>query len=169
MLMRRLLPIVMLLIGCSLSAAQPGRVYTSLQEVEDPEEVYVLRLRHQRLRHVPAAVWQMGNLRELDLRGNRLASLPDSVGTLANLRRLELSRNPIQALPPALAAADSLRELILWDTYITTLPPEFARLDGTLRLIDLRSCPLTPDDQAALSALLPRVEKRWDYACNCGY
>ena len=146
---------------------QEDRVYTSLAQVKDPSQVYHLRLRHRRLREVPPEVWRMPNLRVLDLRGNRIAALPDSVGRLAHLQRLDLSRNPLTFLPDSLSKMTELRELVLWDTYVTSLPSSCVALDGTLGLLDLRSCPLTLDDQTVLTRMLPTVKILWDYACNC--
>ncbi len=164
--MRRLLLIVLMAFP-ALLVAQPDRVYKSLDEVKDPAQVYILRLRHKRLKTLPSQVYAMPNLRELDLRGNRIAALPDSVALLASLQRLELSRNPIDTLPPAMASMAGLRELVLWDTKVTALPKEFAALDATLELLDLRSCHLLLDEQEAIERLLPSVKKLWDYACNC--
>ena len=59
--------------------AQPDRVYKSLAEVTDPQQVYILQLRNKRLKSLPKVVLQMVNLKELDLRGNRIAFLPDSI------------------------------------------------------------------------------------------
>lgn len=164
--MRKLL-LIMLMALPAVLYAQPDKVYKSLSEVKDPEQVYILRLRHKRLKTLPYQVYTMPNLRELDLRGNHIAALPDSIALLTNLQRLELSRNPIDTLPPAMATMTELRELVLWSTRVTTLPKEFAALDGTLELIDLRSCHLLLDEQQAIEALLPSVKKLWDYACNC--
>ena len=146
---------------------QEDKVYTSLAQVKDPSQVYHLQLRHRRLREIPPEVWRMPNLRVLDLRGNRIAMLPDSVGRLVHLQRLDLSRNPLTFLPDSLSRLSDLRELVLWDTYVTALPPDCAALDGSLELLDLRSCPLTLDDQTVLTRMLPTVKKLWDYACNC--
>lgn len=164
--MHRLLTILLLFLPAAVFG-QPDKVYRSLSEVSDPADVYALRLRGKRLRAVPQEVYAMHNLRELDLRGNRIAVLSDSIALLQNLERLELSRNPLLSLPPAMALLPNLRELVLWDTQVTELPGEFARLDDTLRLLDLRDCPLTLDDQEAITKLLPSVKKLWDYACNC--
>ena len=159
--MRRLLLIVLMAFP-ALLVAQPERVYKSLDEGKDPAQVYILRLRHKRLKTLPPQVYAMPNLRELDLRGNRIAALPDSVALLASLQR-----NPIDTLPPAMASMAGLRELVLWDTKVTALPKEFAALDATLELLDLRSCHLLLDEQEAIERLLPSVKKLWDYACNC--
>ena len=151
----------------ALAVAQPDRVYKSLAEVDDPSQVYVLRLRGKRLKSVPPQVYGMPNLRELDLRGNRIRSLSDSIALLTHLERLELSRNPLDSLPAAMASMTELKELVLWDTRVTWLPDEFERLDGSLQVLDLRSCRLLLDEQKAIERLLPSVKKLWDYACNC--
>ncbi|MBR3724358.1 MAG: leucine-rich repeat domain-containing protein [Bacteroidales bacterium] len=164
--MRRWLLLMFMFLSVA-AVAQPDRVYKSLKDVSDPEEVYILRLRGKRLKRIPPQVYGMTNLRELDLQGNRIASLSDSIVLLANLERLVLSRNPIDSLPPVMAGMEQLRELVLWSTRVTSLPKEFAVLDGTLELLDLRSCRLLLDEQEAIEALLPSVKKLWDYACNC--
>ena len=97
----------------ALAAAQPDRVYKSLAEVDDPSQVYVLRLRGKRLKSVPPQVYGMPNLRELDLRGNRIRTLSDSIALLTHLERLELSRNPLDSLPAAMASMTELKELVL--------------------------------------------------------
>lgn len=164
----RLIYMVLLLCLPMLSAAQPDRVYRSLKEVADPAQVYHLQLHGKRLRHIPAAVYGMPNLQTLDLRGNRIAYLSDSIALLTRLQRLELSRNPLMELPSAVVRLKELKELVLWSTYVTALPPEIVQLEGRLALLDLRSCPLLPDDQEAIRAQLPSVKILWDYVCNCG-
>ena len=165
--MHKLLTILLLLLP-AVVFGQPDKVYRSLADVTDPNEVYILHLRGKRLRAVPAEVYSMPNLRELNLRGNRISTLSDSIALLRNLERLELSRNPIASLPPILATLPNLSHLVLWDTKVSSLPPEFEQMDGTLLLLELRDCPLTVEDQKAIEQLLPATRKLWDYACNCG-
>lgn len=165
----RSLFLVLAMLTATLAAAQPGRIYKSLDEVTDPGEVYILRLRGKHLKAVPSEVFAMTNLRELDLRGNRLTSLPDSIALLRHLERLEASRNPLSALPNEMSQMSQLRELILWDTYVADLPATFELLDATLEVLDLRSCRMSPDEQEAIAKMLPSVKKLWDNACNCGY
>lgn len=148
--------------------AQPDRVYKSLTEVTDPQQVYILQLRNKRLKSLPKVVLQMVNLKELDLRGNRIAFLPDSIAHLEHLQRLEVSRNPLMQLPATISQLKELKELVLWSTYVTDLPLGIETLDDTLEVLDLRHCPLTIENQEAIEKQLPSVKKLWDFACNCG-
>lgn len=166
--MHKMVVMLFALAGMYAAEGQSDRVYKSLDEVADPSEVYVLRLRNKRLRTVPSAVYGMANLRELDLRGNQISWLSDSIAQLRHLRRLEVSHNPLMGLPEGMTQMKELEELVVWDTYVTDVPPAFEALDSTLKVIDLRSCPLLPADQEKIAHMLPSVEKLWDKACNCG-
>ena len=188
--MRKTLLASLALLCLAAAQAQPGRVYTSLAQIKDPRQVYHLRVRHKRLRHVPAVVFQCGNLRTLDLsknfidtlspaiaslshlevlnlNRNKLRHVPPELGRLASLRVLDLGRNPLLELPPELGALRGLRRLALWMTGVVELPPTFVALDATLQELDLRACPLTYDNQEAIAQLLPTPKKRWNYVCNC--
>ena len=170
--------------------AQRDKVYKSLKEVRNPDSVYVLKLHFKRLRQIPPQVFTFRNLRvldlgrnfidtippeiatltqleELNLHRNKLRTVPPEVGQLRNLRKLNLSRNPLLELPDAIGQLTRLEELIIWCTGIVSFPPTFVALDQTLRLIDMRVCPMTRDDQQAIEELLPTPRKRWDYVCNC--
>lgn len=168
MMWRRVFCLLVLAVTAAQVCAQPGRVYKSLAEVQNPEDVYVLQLHNKKLRHIPSQVYQMVNLQTLDLRGNKIAYISDSIVRLEHLQVLDLSRNPLMDLPSALAWMKDLRELVLWSTYVNAVPQEFARLDGQLQLLDLRDCPLMLDDQKAIEQVLPTTKKKWYYACNCG-
>lgn len=188
--MKKSLTLILLLTLAFGAAAQRDRVYKSLKEVRRPDSVYVLKLNYKRLKQIPPKVFEMRNLRVLDLGRNFIDSIPPEIGTLANLEelnlqrnrirvvppelgnltklhRLNLSRNPILDLPDAMGNLVNLEELILWMTGIIAFPPTFVALNDNLKLIDLRVCPLTYDDQQAIEELLPSPRKRWDYVCNC--
>ena len=170
--------------------AQPDKVYRSLSEVNNPQDVYILRLRWKRLRAIPPEVFTFSNLRELDLSRNSIDSVPPEIGRLSHLQKvvlsrnlirhlpveitllqelqqLDLNRNPLADLPDGLAFLPGLRELVLWSTNITALPETFSELDGTLQLLDMRSCSLSLSEQQVIEALLPTPRKLWDQACNC--
>jgi len=184
---------VVLMLLCVMSVgvmAQRDKVYKSLKEVRNPDSVYTLQLHYKRLKKIPQKVFEMHNLRVLDLgrnfidsippeigrlsrlevldlRRNRIRTVPREVGQLKNLRVLNLSRNPILDLPDEIGTLSRLEELVLWCTGVVSFPPSFVALNNTLKLIDLRVCPLTWDDQQAIEELLPSPRKRWDYVCNC--
>jgi len=187
--LRHALILLMMLASTSIHA-QRDRVYTSLSEVKEPEQVYVLHLNYKRLKHVPAQIFTFTNLVELDLSKNmidslppdicrlthlevlnlcrnKLHSLPDSIGRLTELRVLNASRNPILDLPETLGLLVNLEELILNLTGVVSLPPSCFTLNYSLKVIDLRACPLTYDNQVAIEELLPSPRKRWNYVCNC--
>ena len=170
--------------------AQRDRVYKSLKEVRNPDSVYQLRLHFKRLKQIPPKVFtfrnlrsldlgrnfidsippeigQLTNLEQLDLRRNRIKVVPPELGLLTNLKVLNLSRNPILDLPDEMSSLTSLEELLIWCTGVISFPPSFVALNETLRVIDMRVCPLTYDDQQAIEQLLPSPRKRWDYVCNC--
>lgn len=188
--MRKTIVMLLLCIVAAGSMAQRDKVYKSLKDVRNPDSVYVLQLHFKRLRQIPPQVFSFRNLRvldlgrnfidsippeiasltqleELNLHRNRIRTVPPEVGKLVNLRKLNLSRNPILELPDALGQLRQLEELIIWCTGIVSFPPTFVALDQTLRLIDMRVCPMTYEDQQAVKELLPNPRKRWDYVCNC--
>lgn len=188
--MKKILFLSLLVLFALSAAAQRDRVYKSLREVRNPDSVYVLRLRYKRLRQIPPKVFEMRNLRSLDMGRNFIDSIPPEIGTLTNLevldlrrnririvppeigrltklKTLNLSRNPILDLPDEMSSLTQLEELILWCTGVIAFPPSFVALNNSLKLIDLRVCPLKWDDQEAIRELLPNPRKRWDYVCNC--
>lgn len=178
------------LMCCMSGMAQPGKVYRSVDDIKNPEDVYILRLRGKRLTEIPKEVFACINLKELDLSRNRLSevpseivnlqqlevlrlgrnnidSLPIEVAQLSHLVELDMNRNPLSDLPEAMGYMLSLQRLILWSTAVYSLPDSFAELDTRLQLLDLRSCLLTLDEQHAIRALLPTPRIQWDQACNC--
>lgn len=188
--MKKLLSILLLCCLATPCWAQRDRVYKSLKDVRNPDSVYTLQLRFKRLRKIPPKVFEMRNLRNLDLgrnfidsippeigtltklerldlRRNRLRTIPPEVGYLTNLKYVNFSRNPILELPDEMSALTNLEELVLWCTGVIAFPPSFVALDASLKLIDLRVCPLKWDDQEAIRELLPSPRKRWDYVCDC--
>lgn len=179
-----------LLILPTLLVAQPDKVYTSLSEVTNPADVYILRLNHQRLKAIPYQIFSFSNLRVLDLSKNRIRHLPPQIGSLTlleelnldrnrldtlpnelgrldHLVRLNLSRNPLLDLPDSLARLSHLEELRIWSTGIISFPPSFAALNYSLKVIDMRACPLSYDNQESIEAILPTPQKKWYRKCNC--
>ena len=188
--MKKAILFILIICIATGAVAQRNREYKSLKEVRNPDSVYILKLRYKRLRQIPPKIFtfrnlrkldlsrnfidsippeiaQLSNLEELNLRRNKIRIVPNEIGQLRQLRKLDMSRNPILDLPDAMSNLRNLEELIIWCTGIVSFPPSFVALNETLKLIDLRVCPLTYDDQQAIMELLPSPRKRWDYVCNC--
>ena len=51
---------------------------------------------------MPAEIWQLTSLRELDLRHNELTSVPAEIGQLTSLVELGLHRNQLTSVPAAI-------------------------------------------------------------------
>lgn len=180
-----------LIILCSSTAwGQTLRVYRSIGEVAHPDSVVQLSLRRQHLKSIPPDVFSYRNLQVLDLSRNRIRIIPDSIsrltelrdlnmernkihsvpsaiGSLCHLRRINLSRNPILDLPASMSQLSQLEELIIWSTGVIEFPDSFRSLNYTLKLIDMRACPLMHNHQEAIEEMLPTPRKRWNYTCNC--
>jgi len=188
--MKQLILFIVSMLAALVVYAQPDRVYLSLDEVENTDSVFILRLNRQRLRSIPSRVFTFRNLRVLDLGKNRIDSIPPQIGTLTHLeelnlqrnririvpaemgqltqlRLLNMNRNPILDLPAEMGQLTHLEHLIIWCTGVVDFPPTFAALNYTLKEIDMRVCPMTWDNQQAVEELLPTPRKRWDYVCNC--
>ena len=188
--MKRYLLTILLIIGAFCVSAQPGRTYTDLKQVKDPLQVYSLKLSFKRLKQVPVEIREMKNLEVLDLSKNYIDTLPSWIGELTQLKEVDVSRNwlhylpeelgglsklesldanrnPLQELPASMGSLAALRQLILWQTGIVELPPSAVMLNTTLKVLDLRACQLTQEDQETITDLLPDVKKVWDQACNC--
>jgi hypothetical protein len=103
---------------------------------------------------LPAAVWGLSHLVELDLGDNRIGTLDARVGQLQSLLLLGLRGNGLSSLPAPLFALPQLEDLLLADNALDTLPEAVAELPF-LRYLDvsgnvLRTLPYTV---AALDAL----------------
>ena len=189
--MKRMMLFFVLSAFCTANViAQHNRTYTSLEEVSNPDSVFVLILRHCKIPEFPEVILQMKNLERLDLSWNKMHSLPKEIGTLTklvylnlnhnrldsvpaeiaklqNLDTLILSRNRIFELPAEMGGMKNLHVLMLLSNGIKKLPDSFRHLDSTLQIIDLRANPLSYDDQLDIKDLIPTPKKRMTRVCNC--
>lgn len=187
---KKLLLALQMVVLIQTGLAQRDKVYTSLEEVTDPDSVYVLELKRAGLREFPMRILEFRNLEKLDLsrnkmvklpveigrlknlvylnlNHNRLDSIPKEIGQLAKLETLILSRNRILELPEEMGELHNLRELRMLSNGIIAVPESFRKLDKTLKIFDLRANPQTYDQQEAIRAVLPSVEIKMTYVCNC--
>ncbi|KAM3600131.1 uncharacterized protein V6R79_018286 [Siganus canaliculatus] len=112
----------------------------SLQELPDGlgatlNNLRVLVLRRNKFTAVPRAVFELGQLVELDLSHNSLRSLSEGVGQLRTLKKLCISHNKIQQLPAQIGALQLLEELDISFNELHHLPAAFSGL-SRLRTLD---------------------------------
>jgi Leucine-rich repeat (LRR) protein len=106
---------------------------------------------------LPAALWDLSNLVELDLGGNRVSSLGAGVGRLKSLLFLGMRANALTALPDSLFALPQLENLLLAGNILDTLPESVANL-AFLKYLDLsgnalRALPFTLAAMEGLDSL----------------
>ncbi len=166
-------------------------VYTNLAEaLKNPDKVYRLNLRHQKLKKIPDGVFTLTNLQELNLSKNKLKSIPKDIAKLKNLEILNMSSNKLDSLCPEIGQLVNIKRLILnqnvinflpasisnltkmyfldmWGNNIQSLPKEIVKLKSTLKTIDFRVISIKENDQEEMESLLPNTKIFFSTSCNC--
>lgn len=131
----------------------------SLQELPDGlgatlNNLRILVLRRNKFTAVPLAVFELGQLVELDMSHNCLKSFSESVGQLKGLKKLCISHNKIQNLPDQIGALQLLEELDISFNDLHAFPRSFSSLTK-LRTLDADHNKLNqfPPEILALSEL----------------
>lgn len=106
---------------------------------------------------VPAEVWTLTELQDLQLSNNRIVSIPEDVGNLVQLERLGLAGNRLRTLPAGIGKCVCLEGLWAHGNLIGSLPDTIGEL-GRLRNImlagnRLRSLPATVSELKYLEEL----------------
>jgi len=165
-------------------------IYDNLQEaLQNPDKVYRLDLRRNKLKIFPLDILKFKNLQELDLSKNNLKELPEKIGTLTNLQVLNVSGNKLQYLPDSIGELKNLKKLVgsrnslialpkrigdlhnleildLWENELSTFPDELSKLKK-LRWMDLRVILLNDEDQERIRKLLPDAKIFFSPSCKC--
>ncbi len=168
--------------------AQP--VYEDLNKaLQDPDKVYRLDLRGQKLKEVPPEIFKFKNLQDLDLSRNKLKSIPETIGLLTNLQVLNVSSNQIESLPDSIGMLKNLKKLIAFKNNLTGLPRELGNCENLevldlwsndlaifpeelsklkkLRWVDMRVIILNDEDQEKIRKLLPDTKIFFSPSCKC--
>lgn len=196
-LLKFFLPIVYyllptLLFGQLLDTASllASPIYDNLQEaLQNPDKVYRLDLRRNKLKTFPMEILKLKNLQELDLSKNNLKELPEEIGTLTNLQVLNISGNKLQYLPDSIGELKNLKKFVgsrnslvalpkrigdlqnleildIWENELSTFPDELSKLKK-LRWMDLRVILLNDEDQERIRKLLPNAKIFFSPSCKC--
>ncbi len=183
-------PLVMAqLLDSAALASQP--VFKSIEEgLKNPEQVYRLSLKKNKLTAIPIEISKFVNLQELDISKNRLkelpvyfenlthlqyldassnhlTSLPPEIGKCIELKKMVLNRNFIEELPSTMGYLNKLEHLDLWSNSIVEFPESFVLLQETLKVLDLRVINMNLERQEAIKALLPKTLIYFSRTCNC--
>ena len=86
------------------------------------------------LTEIPAEVFELEHLEELDLRSNQLISIPEAIGKLINLTKLNLSHNQLTSVPDSIAKLTNLTDLDLRNNKLTSLPKSITKLTNLTTL-----------------------------------
>jgi len=165
--------------------------YTDLTEaLQNPDKVYKLNLKKQKLKEIPKDVYKLKNLQELNVSKNKLKELPKDLDTLkylqvlnasANdldtiyaeigncieLQKLILNQNVIAHLPSTIENLTNMFFLDLWGNEIQQLPKEISKLENTLKVVDLRVINIPDYQQEEMILLLPKTKFFFSTSCNC--
>ena len=113
-----------------------------------------LDLRGKRLSKVPAAVFELTELVELNLSYNYLKELPASINKLRNLRVLRLDGNQLRELPHSICQLSNLFGLSVRENQLCVLPSNIKHLRNLHHLwLDNNQLSTLPDGIAELEKL----------------
>ena len=155
----------------------------------DPDTVYAISFRKQKLDSLPNKLFEFQNLVYLNLEKNKLRELPLKFKNLSQLEFLDLGKNeftifPILLcelqnlrvlkfhfnetayLPQCLGSLSQLEELDLFKNPIRKLPEELTQLKN-LKLLELRSIKFSPEFQEKWEEALPNAKIMFDPPCDC--
>ena len=174
--------------GCLLTTGQTT-IYTSLKEVDKPDQVKHLELRKDRLESFPEEIFAMTQLEILDLGKNRIKRIPERISELKNLKVIILSRNeitdlspltsnfaleeihadrnPIQSVPKDLNKLDKLLVFDCWQCELESLPKEMKTMQSLIE-IDLRQTFIRQQDAGIYYEWWPNAQVHTTWGCNCG-
>jgi len=116
-----------------------SKVPAAIWEVTELEE---LNLSYNYLKELPASINKLRNLRWMRLDGNQLRELPHSICELSNLSWLSVNFNQLCVLPSNIKHLRNLQILYLDNNQLTTLPDGIGELKK-LRWLRVAGNPLT--------------------------
>ena len=129
-----------------LSATQPllsteellhAKVFTNIDEaINNPPEVFLIRISNQNLEHFPAEILKLKNLQALDLSNNELIDISPNITQLTLLQQLNLRKNKLRTLPGELKELKNLKELKLGLNKFSTVPDVVWEINS-LKYLDL--------------------------------
>lgn len=160
----------------ALAAGTPVyRLDLTKQKIKElPAELYELKDLHElildrnKLKEIPVDINKLQQLQRLSISKNELKSFPPAICNLRNLTRLDLSDNLIDEIPDEIHRLYKLEELILWSNVIGYYPTTLMRLDN-LKVLDLLHNEMSDTEQERLKNLLPEIDLKLSPPCDCTF
>ncbi|NXW49442.1 LRC20 protein, partial [Nyctiprogne leucopyga] len=141
------------LANCKLMTFPVG-IYKAMRTVT--EGIHCISLANNELKSITSQfVTTFSQLRELNLAGNYLHRLPEEVTSLLHLQTINLSRNRFRRFPEPLATITTLETIDLEENEITEVPAEMLASMTSLRSLNLRANPVSPEARLLVRPLVP--------------
>ena len=102
---------------------------------------------------LPAALFQLRHLEQLDLSSTELSDLPAEIARLKNLRKLYLSSNYLSSLPEEITGLQELRELYLGSNQFSSIP------SCVVQLCNLRALYMSSNQLSELPSEIDQLQK----------
>ena len=177
--------------GDSLLNMQEQTFYSLQSALLNPNQVYKLNLRNEKLTVFPEEIFLLKNLKELDLSKNKIREIPPEIDKLSRLELLDLSKNQVEvftkeicflpelrvlrmsrnnliSIPFEIENLRALQVLDLWDNDLVDFPESLSKLEK-LKAFDLRGILINSKEQKRIEELLPNAKIYFSPSCNCGF
>jgi Leucine-rich repeat (LRR) protein len=107
-----------------------AKKYESIEEaLAEPDKVYHLSLREQKLDKLPEDLFKLKHLQKIDLSFNReMTSLDPRIGKLKNLQYISLHSCKLTSLPKEIGSLPNLETLIVESNKLGSVPAEIGNL-----------------------------------------
>ncbi|XP_072439032.1 leucine-rich repeat-containing protein 20-like [Chiloscyllium punctatum] len=117
--------------------------------------IHVISLENNELKLISGEfMTNFNQVRELNLAGNYLNHLPDEVKSLAHLTSINLARNKFSVFPHQLTELTTLETINLEENQITEIPVDSLASMPFLKLLNMKSNPLSSDSQRTQQSVL---------------
>jgi len=113
-----------------------------------------LDLSSHSLNSIPAELFKLKKLEELNLYNNRIKIIPSEIMNLQNLRNLNLEKNKVEKIPIKMCNLTKLESLILSNNNISTIPKQVGQLPKLRKLyLSKNNIQLLPKEIGYLTSL----------------
>ena len=155
---------LLFLVSFTVVRAQSDSVFTDLDlAIKAGSGVKVLILKRHKLTQIPADIFLLTNLTELNLRGNKITSIPTKISDLTHLKYLNLGKNRIDSIPAEIGDLVKLEYLNLEKNPFEFLPKSIGAL------VDLKYLSIDYTNVKDVSYQIKNCKKLTFFNCRHSY